>query len=137
MKHNQEKPHHYPIKPKKMKSENISFGAIKTGIFLLLILIQMVLLVLSYLTIFAGFKSFLTISLIISVSTCIYILSSNKNSHSKAVWILSLWWIIHLATFFTSHLMKKYFSEILKKDIAKFINQQKNTIHPKMQPIIK
>ena len=36
MKHNQEKPHHYPIKPKKMKSENISFGAIKTGIFLLL-----------------------------------------------------------------------------------------------------
>ncbi len=88
MKLNQEKPHHYPITTKKMKTENISFGALKTGIFLLLILAQMVLLVLSYLTIFAGFKSFLTISLIISISTCIYILSSNKNSHSKAVWIL-------------------------------------------------
>lgn len=87
-KQNKKEIHHYPISTSKLKTENNSFGLLKTGVFLLLILIQMILLVLSYLTIISAFKQFLTITMIISVLTCIYILSSNKNTHSKAVWIL-------------------------------------------------
>lgn len=132
MKHKQEKPHHYPITTKKMKTENISFGALKTGIFLLLILIQMVLLVLSYLTIFAGFKSFLTISLIISVATCIYILSSNKNSHSKAVWILFIMinYSFGYLFYFASH--EKFLFRNFKKRYNKIYESTKKFNSPQL-----
>ena len=80
--------HHRKIKTQNLHTENKSFGFIKTSIFLFLIMLQIVFLILSYLTIFSTFKHFLTISAILSVLTSLYILSSNKNTHSKAVWIL-------------------------------------------------
>lgn len=74
----------------KVKTERNGLGALKTAIILLLMLLQLDLFILTYLYLGLLFKWYLMASFIASLITCIYVLSSNKNSQSKPIWVLFL-----------------------------------------------
>ena len=74
----------------RIRSEHNGIGALKTLIIALLLLAQIALLFLLYLFFIAGFRHYLLVSFILSLLTCIYVVSSDKNSQSKAVWIIFL-----------------------------------------------
>lgn len=65
-------------------------NAIKTFIFLSILALQVGLFVGLHLIFTLSYKTTILASFIISLITCIYCLSSSKNSHSKAVWIIFL-----------------------------------------------
>lgn len=71
-----------------IRTENNRFGIIKTGIILLFILLELVMMATLYFTLIIAFRWFMIVSFVLSILTCIYVLSSDKNSISKAVWIL-------------------------------------------------
>lgn len=74
----------------RVRTESNTLGAMKTTIVLLLIVLQFVGLVLSYLYLTTVFSWFSGFSLIMSLATSIYVLSSNKSGQNKATWILFL-----------------------------------------------
>ncbi len=74
----------------KVKTEGKGLGALKTLIVAMLILMQLLLLIYIYVSFASAFKWYLTVSFILSLITCIYVLSSKKNGLSKAVWIIFL-----------------------------------------------
>lgn len=71
-----------------MKKNNANI--IKTFIVLSILAIQVGLFICLHLVFTLSYKAFILVSFIISLITCIYCLSSSKNSHSKAVWIIFL-----------------------------------------------
>ena len=58
------------------------------GLIISLIIIQLLLLIYLCIKFTVSFNIFFIGSIVLSILTCIYILSSKKNSHSKAVWII-------------------------------------------------
>ena len=74
----------------KIKTERNSLGIIKTIIIVLLIALQAALFVLSYLYLVSFFSVFALFSIVFTLITCVYVISSNKNSQSKPIWILFL-----------------------------------------------
>lgn len=107
----------------KIKTENNFLGTVKISIIVGLIILQVIFLVLLYLYLSAAFAGYLIFSLSISLITCIYILSTDKNSQSKPMWILFLlisfgfgyiiYWISDAHVFFRKY--KKQFNKILEK----------------------
>ena len=71
----------------KIKTESKGIGALKTLIVILLIAIQASILVLSYLYFSALFQSYFVFSIIMTIITCIYVLSSDFHGQAKATWI--------------------------------------------------
>lgn len=74
----------------KIKTERNSLGVLKTMLVVLLILIQLAILVLSAVYISTVFQAIAIFSMIFTIITCLYVLSTNKNSQSKPIWILFL-----------------------------------------------
>lgn len=74
----------------KIKTENNLLGTVKISIIIGLIIFQVVLLCLLYLYLSEVFTGYMLISIGLSLITCIYILSTDKNSQSKPMWILFL-----------------------------------------------
>ena len=74
----------------KLKTEGNSLGTLKTIIVILLIALQAAILALSYLFFAAVFQWYFTFSIILTLITCIYILSSDYHGQAKATWILFL-----------------------------------------------
>lgn len=114
----------------KIKTERNSLGTIKTMIVLLLLLIQLATFILTFLYFVIFFRVFSVISYILSLITCLYVLSSNKNSQSKPIWILfllicsSFGWLVYLISdekiFWHKH--KKRYNKILENS-NKYVNQ--------------
>ncbi len=110
----------------KIKTERNNLGALKTFLVLLLIAVQFVVFFVSYLYLIWLFQSFFVISFVFSLITCIYVLSTNKNSQSKPIWILFLLlffgfgYIIYLISDerFFWHKHKKQYNKILQKSNA-------------------
>lgn len=80
--------HSKDAKVVKIRTENNGRGAIKTLIIAVLISTQLFLMVELYIRFAIAFRWYLIFSWIMSLLTCIYVLSSKKNGLSKAVWIL-------------------------------------------------
>lgn len=128
-----------PINPSadllKVKTERNSVGTLKVIIILLLILVQLSALILSYLYFMGAVQWFWGISLVLSFLTCIYVMSSNKNSQSKSMWIIflitcfSFGYIIYFISddriFWHSH--RKAYKKILKNNKT---YQQKQPLLP-------
>ena len=74
----------------KLKTERNSLGILKTLIVLLLIFLQIALFIVSYIYFFYYFQWFWAISFGVTIVACIYVISSNKNSQSKPIWVLFL-----------------------------------------------
>ena len=74
----------------KIKTENNGLGILKSFIIFGIIALQAILFVFLQLRFVLVFRWTLGISFLISLITCIYVLSSKKNGHSKAVWIIFL-----------------------------------------------
>ncbi len=74
----------------RVKAENSGGNPLRVLIIALVIAVQLALLVYLYVELALAFKSYVIFSLVMSVLTCIYVLSTNKNSLSKAVWIIFL-----------------------------------------------
>lgn len=74
----------------KIKTERNSLGVLKTLIVVLLIAVQLFALIWSAIYISSLFKFIAILSMIFTIFTCIYVLSSDKNSQSKPIWIFFL-----------------------------------------------
>ena len=74
----------------RVKTEVSVAGFIKTILILFFIAVQIALLVLLHFKYVLTSRAILITTATISFLTCIYVLSSNRNSHSKAVWIIFL-----------------------------------------------
>jgi len=74
----------------KVKTERNSLGVLKTLLVMALIALQLLVFLMSYLYLMWFFQSFVLISLILSLITCIYVLNTNKNSQSKPIWMIFL-----------------------------------------------
>ncbi len=74
----------------KIKTESNSWGILKTFIIFLLFLIEIAFMVLQGLYFVNLVNYYTAFAIIITFASCIYVLSSNKNSQSKAVWIMFL-----------------------------------------------
>jgi cardiolipin synthase len=72
----------------KIKTETNTFGIFKLGFTMLIILIQVALILLIHFFFISLTEYYFIFSAIMSIVTCIYILSSDRNSYSKAVWIM-------------------------------------------------
>ena len=74
----------------RVKTETSGFGALKTLIVMAIIFSQLALFIYLYIELAIAFRWYVIVSFALSLLTCIYVLSSNKNSLSKAVWIIFL-----------------------------------------------
>lgn len=75
----------------KIKTENIGgFGAIKIFVIAAIIGVQLALMIFLHVRFVFAFTWYMIAACVMSLLTCVYILSSNKNSLSKAVWIIFL-----------------------------------------------
>ena len=73
-----------------VRTETHGMAGIKTLVVIGLIFAELALLIYLYIKIAIAFRWYLILSFALSLATCIYVLSSQKNSLSKAVWILFL-----------------------------------------------
>jgi len=117
----------------KIKTETGGLGAVKTLIVVGLIAIQLGLLIYLNITFALAFKWVLAVSFIFSLITCVYVLSSNKNSLSKAVWIIfllvgfSFGYIIYLMSderIFFAKARKRYTSIYKNADVYSPLQEQ-------------
>lgn len=74
----------------RVKTERSGTGALKTLVVLCVIASQLALIVLFHVRLALAFQWYMVFSFVMSVLTCLYVLSSPKNSLSKAVWIIFL-----------------------------------------------
>ena len=74
----------------KIKTENNGLGVLKALFIFGIILFQLLIFVLLHAEFMLSYKWTALATFIVSLITCIYALSSNKNSQSKAVWIIFL-----------------------------------------------
>lgn len=74
----------------KIKTESNGLGALKTLIVLGLIALQVAILVGSYLFMMTFFQWYFTFSIILTLLTCIHVLSSEYHGQAKATWVLFL-----------------------------------------------
>ncbi len=72
----------------KIRTERNRFAPVKVFIVAFLLLFQVSVLIAAQLFFITLFRWFVVISLVLSIITAIYILSTNKNSQSKAVWVM-------------------------------------------------
>ncbi len=72
----------------RIRTETNGWGAVKSLVVMAVLGLQLALIVSIYMFLGYLFKWYLTLSYILSLLTCIYVLSTNKNSLSKAVWVI-------------------------------------------------
>ena len=72
----------------RIKTERKGMGKLKAMLILFIALLQLGILAWLHLQHVAAFRSYLIISVILDIVTCFYVLMSNKNGRSKAVWIM-------------------------------------------------
>ena len=74
----------------RVKTESSGLGALKTAIIMVIIFSQLALFIYLYIELAIAFRWYVIASFSLSLLTCLYVLSSDKNSLSKAVWIIFL-----------------------------------------------
>lgn len=72
----------------RLKTERRGIGKMKAMSIILIALLQLGLLILLHTIAVATFRGYLIFSLVMDFLTCLYVLASDKNSRSKAVWIM-------------------------------------------------
>ena len=74
----------------KIKTEGNGLGVLKTIIVVATIAVQAIILILSYLYFANLFRGYLTFSLVMTLISCIFVLSSDFHGQAKATWIFFL-----------------------------------------------
>jgi len=117
----------------RIKTESSGIGALKTLIVMAIIFSQLALFIYLYIELAMAFRWYLAFSFAMSLLTCIYVLSSDKNSLSKAVWIIFLLiffifgyaiYIMSDERFFFARAKKRY--KAVFKKAEKYIPEYKN-----------
>lgn len=110
----------------KIKTEGNGLGVLKTLIVVLLIALQAVLLVISYLFFIGIFQWYLILSIITTLITCIHILSSDYHGQAKATWLFFLLFCsgFGVAVYFISD--KRILFAKSRKRYAKIFKQNEN-----------
>lgn len=85
-----EKSKNEKYKKYRIRTESNGFIGIKTLVIVVLIVAQFFIMAYLYFSLSSLFRIFYIFSIAVTLFTCVYALSSNKNSLSKAVWILFL-----------------------------------------------
>ena len=116
----------------RVKTETSGLGALKTLIVMAIIFSQLAIFIYLYIELAIAFRWYIVFSFVVSVLTCIYILSSDKNSLSKAVWIIFVLiffifgyaiYIMSDERFFFKRAKKRY--EAVFKEAEKYTEAQK------------
>ena len=115
----------------KIKTETSSWGVFKTLLVAFFIAVQVAFLIYLQTSFYYGFKWFMIINTALCLITCVYVLSSNKNGLSKAVWIIFIligvsfgyiiYWLSDERIFFCR--AKKRSEKVLLK-VQKYTNKQ-------------
>ncbi len=113
----------------KIKTENNGLGVLKALLIFGIILFQLLIFVLLHTFFMLSYKWTALIAFILSLITCIYVLSSNKNSHSKAVWIIFLLLFFPFAYFFYIISDKRVLMLGSGKRYKRIFNESKDFIH--------
>ena len=71
----------------RIRAEHRGMGKMKAALMLLLVFAQVCILILLHMWLIDVFRGYLIFSLAADIVTCFYVISSKKNSQSKAVWI--------------------------------------------------
>lgn len=74
----------------KVKTESNGLGILKTLTVIFLIFIQTVLMVLSSLYLLSGFKYYGIFAMVLTIISCVHVLSTTHNGQSKATWVFFL-----------------------------------------------
>lgn len=74
----------------KIRTETKGFGAFKTLFVMFLIALNFAFLLFLYFRFLMVFQGYLTVAFVLSLLTSVYVLSTDKNGQSKAVWIIIL-----------------------------------------------
>lgn len=119
----------------KLKTESNGLGVLKTIIVLGLIAAQMAALALSYIYFLQVFKWYTLFSIVVTILTCVYVLSSDSHGQAKATWIFFLLPCFGFGYVFYFLSDRHVLFARKKKKYAKIYNQtkdlqtQKNTSH--------
>jgi len=74
----------------KIKTESNGIGVLKTLLVMLLILLQATVFIASNFIFLQVFRSYSVIAIVLTLITCVFVLSSEYNGQAKATWILFL-----------------------------------------------
>ena len=119
----------------KIKTETNTFGIIKLLFSGFVILLQVVFIVLMNMYLISLIGYYLLVSFILSIITSIYIISSNKNSISKATWIffvLIFFWFAYIIYFMADE--RVFFGKSKKKYKAIFNEANKYEV-PRVEEV--
>ena len=118
----------------KIKTTSNFYGSLKTIILFCIISVQIIFLICSYLYIAEWFNSYLIISAILAILSSCYVLSTERNSYSKTVWVMFLLicfpfaWVFYLLSEekFIFKKFKKRYNKIIEKSPLKLDNNVLN-----------
>ena len=111
----------------RVKTETSGLGASKTIIVMAIIVFELALFIYLYVELAMAFRWYIVFSFIMSLLTCIYALSSDKNSLSKAVWIIFL--LVFFIFGYVIYIMSDerfFFKKAKKRYKTVFANAEKN-----------
>ncbi len=74
----------------KIKTEGNNLGLIKTALIALFLLIEIATMALGALFLVSIIRWYMLFAVLMTIGTCLYVLSSSRNSQSKAVWLMFL-----------------------------------------------
>lgn len=117
----------------KIKTETNTFGVIKLLFAFLVIFLQLAIILLIHLYLMSFVTYYLLISFALSIITSVYIISSNKNSYSKAVWIffvLIFFWFGYVIFYLSD---EKVFFRKSKKKYKKIFEDTKDVEVPSLE----
>ena len=112
----------------KVRTESNGLGVIKTLIVLLLIAVQAAVLVLTQMYLVNFFRGFAMFSVVMTIVTCIYVLSSDFHGQAKATWILFLLGCFGFGYIFYFMSDKRIVFAKERKHFAKIFDHNKNLL---------
>ena len=119
----------------KIKTKSNGVGKLKAVLVFGIIAVQTLLFVVLHSAFMLSFKWTGLATLIISLSTCIYVLSSNKNSQSKAVWIIFLLLFFPVAYVFYFISDERLLMLGARRKYLKVFNDSNNFVEPSVKEI--
>ena len=119
------KPKSSDVKVVKIKTDTKFFGTLKLLLVIGVIALQIFGLIALYFWLTEVFVGYLGLSFLLSFCTCFYVVSSNKNGYSKAVWTIFLLVFFEFAWFFYLISDETIFFKKSKKYYKKIFNDYK------------
>lgn len=111
----------------KIRTETKGFGFFKTALVLFFIALNFAVLLYFYLQFMMLFRYYLAVAFVLSLLTAVYVLSTDKNGQSKAVWIIIVLLGFTFGYFLYFLADENVFFSGRKESLSTFFRSPKNT----------